>query len=281
MSGISDEEVRELKLRANRIREWVIRMVYEANSGHPGGSLSAAEILSVLYFHEMRVDPKNPEWEDRDRFILSKGHSSPAFYAALAMRGFFPEDELLSFRKLGSRLQGHPSLGLPGVEISTGSLGQGLSIGVGMALAGKMDKKDYRVFVLLGDGEIEEGQVWEAAMTAATHKLDNLVAIVDRNKIQLDDFTDTMVTLDPLEEKWNAFGWKVLSVNGHDVVQLIRAFEEARHREGRPTVIIAHTVKGKGVSYMENTAKYHGKAPQSEEEFELALKEIEEERGRI
>ncbi len=281
MEGISDEKIRELKLRAQKIREWVIKMVYAAQSGHPGGSLSAAEIFSVLYFHVLRVDPKNPDWPERDRFVLSKGHSSPAFYAALAMRGFFPEDELLNFRKLGSMLQGHPSIGIPGVEISTGSLGQGLSIGIGMALAGKMDKKDYGVYVLLGDGEIQEGQVWEAAMTAATRKLDNLVAIVDRNKIQLDDFTDKMVLLDPLEEKWSSFGWKVMSVNGHDVVQLVRAFEEAKRKDGRPVMIIAHTVKGKGVSYMENTAKYHGKAPQSQEEYEQALREIEEEVKRI
>ncbi len=281
MNNISPEKVRELKLMASKIREWTIKMIYAAHSGHPGGSLSAAEIFAVLYFHELRVDPENPEWDDRDRFVLSKGHASAAYYAALALRGFFPEEELMEFRKLSSRLQGHPSLMVPGVDMCTGSLGQGLSAAVGMALAAKLDGKDYRVYALLGDGEIEEGNIWEAAMTAATRKLDNLIAIVDRNKIQLDDFTDKMVVLDPLEEKWNAFGWRVLSINGHDIVQIIRALDEAKKTCEKPTVIIAHTVKGKGVSYMENTAKYHGKPPQNEEEYDEALKEIEEERRGI
>ncbi len=281
MDNIPFEKIRELKLKANDIRVWSIKMIYRAQSGHPGGALSAADILAVLYFYEMRVDPKNPEWPDRDRFVLSKGHASAAYYAALAMRGFFPTEDLLSFRNVDSYLQGHPSLMVPGVDMCTGSLGQGLSTGIGMALAAKLDKKDYRTYVLLGDGEIEEGNIWEAAMTAATRKLDNLVAIVDRNKIQLDDFTDRMVELDPLEEKWRGFGWRVISINGHDVVQIIRALDEARKTKGKPTVIIAHTVKGKGVSYMENTAKYHGKPPQSEEEYEKALKELEEERRKI
>ncbi len=277
---LNPEKVRELKLIATRIREWVIRMTYNASSGHPGGSLSSAEILSVLYFHEMRIDPKNPEWPERDCFVLSKGHASPAFYAALAIRGFFPEDELLTFRKIKSRLQGHPSLGIPGVEISTGSLGQGLSVGVGMALAAKMDSKNYRVYVLLGDGEIEEGNVWEAAMCASTHKLDNLIAIVDRNRIQLDDYTNTMEILDPLPEKWRAFGWCPFVINGHNVEEIVNALQNAKKCD-RPAVIIANTIKGKGVSYMENTAKYHGKPPENEEEFKIALKEIEEERRRI
>ncbi len=281
MPQISKEKVRELKLKANEIRKWVIKMVYAAQSGHPGGALSAADILAVLYFHELRIDPKNPEWRERDRFVLSKGHASAAYYAALAMRGFFPENELLTFRKIDSFLQGHPSLIVPGVDMCTGSLGQGLSAAIGMSLAAKLDGMNYRVYALLGDGEVEEGNVWEAALTAATRKLDNLVAIVDRNKIQLDDFTDKMVVLDPLEEKWNAFGWKVLSINGHDIVQIIRALDEARKTKDKPTVIIAHTVKGKGISYMENTAKYHGKPPQNEEEYKLALKELEEERRRI
>ena len=278
MEPITDEKIRDLKLKANAIRRWVIKMVYAAQSGHPGGSLSAADILAVLYFHEMRINPQNPNWPERDRFVLSKGHASPAYYAALAMRGFFPESELLKFRDVNSFLQGHPSLMVPGVDMCTGSLGQGLSAAIGMALAARLDNRDYRVYTVLGDGEIEEGNVWEAAMTAATHKLDNLVAIVDRNKIQLDDFTDRMVELDPLEEKWRGFGWRVISINGHDVVQIVRALDEARKTEGRPTVIIAHTVKGKGVSYMENTAKYHGKPPQSEEEYKKALMELEEER---
>jgi len=281
MSEVPPEKIRELKLIANKIREWTIKMTYAAKSGHPGGSLSAAEIFAVLYFHEMRVDPNNPEWPERDRFVLSKGHASPAYYAALALRGFFPEEELLTFRKISSRLQGHPSLMVPGVDMCTGSLGQGLSAAIGMALAAKLDKKDYRVYTLLGDGEIEEGNIWEAALTASTRKLDNLVAIIDRNMIQLDDFTDRMIILDPLEEKWDAFGWKVMSINGHDVVQIIHALNEAKKEKGRPSVIIAHTVKGKGVSYMENTAKYHGKPPQNEEEYDEALKEIEDERGKI
>ncbi len=281
MVEISDDLVRELKLKANEIRTWVIKMVYAAQSGHPGGALSAADVLAVLYFHELRIDPKNPEWSERDRFILSKGHASPAYYAALAMRGFFPLEELMKFRKVESFLQGHPSLIVPGVDMCTGSLGQGLSAAIGMAIAAKLDNKDYRVYALLGDGEIEEGNIWEAAMTAATRKLDNLIAIVDRNKIQLDDFTDKMVELDPLEEKWTAFGWRVLSINGHDIVQILRALDEAKKTQGKPTVIIAHTVKGKGVSYMENTAKYHGKPPQSEEEYMQALKELEEKRRRI
>ncbi len=281
MNEISPEKVRELKLKANDIRRWVIEMTYRAKSGHPGGSLSAADIFAVLYFHELRINPNEPEWSERDRFVLSKGHASPAYYAALAMRGYFPTEELWEFRKIGSRLQGHPSLIIPGVDMCTGSLGQGLSAAIGMALAGKMDRKNYRVYVLLGDGEIEEGNIWEAAACASTHKLDNLIAIVDRNEIQLDDFTDKMVILDPLEEKWNSFGWRVLSINGHDIVQIIHALNEAKKTIGKPVVIIAHTVKGKGVSYMENTPKYHGKPPQSEEEYKKAIEELEEERRGI
>ena len=281
MAAITDKEIVGLKLKANEIRTWVIKMVYLAKSGHPGGALSSADLLAALYFHEMKIDPQNPEWPERDRFVLSKGHASPAYYAALAMRGFFPMDDLIQFRKVDSYLQGHPSLIVPGVDMCTGSLGQGLSAAIGMALAGKMDSRSYRVYSILGDGEIEEGNIWEAAMTAATRKLDNLIAIVDRNEIQLDDFTDTMVALDPLEEKWNAFGWRVLSINGHDMVQIIRALEEANNTVGKPTMIIAHTVKGKGVSYMENTAKYHGKPPQSEDEYQIALNELNEERRRI
>ncbi len=281
MAEVPQYKIRELRLKANDIRRWVIEMTWRAKSGHPGGSLSAAEILSVLYFHELRIDPKNPDWPDRDRFVLSKGHASPAYYAALAMRGFFPEDELLNFRKLGSFLQGHPSLIVPGVDMCTGSLGQGLSAAVGMAIAAKMDNRDYRVYALLGDGEIQEGAVWEAAMCASTHSLNNLIAIVDRNMIQLDDFTDRMVKLDPLEEKWHSFGWNVFSINGHDVRQIIYALEEAKKSDNKPSVVIAHTVKGKGVSYMENSPKYHGKPPQNEEEYKTAIRELEEARRGI
>jgi transketolase len=281
MPVVSIEKVQRLRTLAYDIRRWVIEMTYRAGSGHPGGSLSAAEILTVLYFHEMRLDPEHPRWPDRDRFVLSKGHAAPAYYAALALRGFFPIEELYTLRKIGSRLQGHPSMDLPGVDMSTGSLGQGLGVGVGMALAGKLDKRDYRVYVLLGDGELHEGSVWEAAMSAAHHSLDNLVAIVDRNMIQLDGPTEEILRLESLEAKWRGFGWHVVEINGHDVVQIMEALEIARNVKGRPTVIIARTIKGKGVSYMENTHKYHGKPPRTEEEYRKAIEEIEEARRKV
>lgn len=262
-----DQVTREgLARKAQELRQLVIKMIGEAGSGHPGGSLSCAEILAVLYFHELRLDPERPDWPDRDRFILSKGHAAPLLYAALAKRGFFPVEELLTLRRLGSRLQGHPDCRrLPGVEMSTGSLGQGLSVGNGLALAAKLDGRPYRVYVLLGDGEIQEGMVWEASMAAAHYRLDNLVAIVDHNGLQIDGPVVEVMSPEPLAQKWQAFGWEVLSVNGHEVGEIAGALEYARRVKGKPTMIIAETVKGKGVSFMENRVEWHGVAPKGEE----------------
>jgi transketolase len=252
--------------KARRLRGLAIKMIGTAGSGHPGGSLSAAEIVAVLYFHELRLDPARPDWPDRDRFILSKGHAAPLLYAALAERGFFPADELFTLRRLGSRLQGHPDCRrLPGVEMSTGSLGQGLSVGNGLALAAKLDGRSYRVYVLLGDGEIQEGMVWEASMAAAHYGLDNLVAIVDHNRLQIDGPVAEVMSPEPLVEKWQAFGWEVVRVDGHRVEEIAGALEHARRVKGRPTMIIADTVKGKGVSFMENRVEWHGVAPKGEE----------------
>ncbi len=278
---LSRDEIKDLMLKANEVRRWVIELTYRAKSGHPGGSLSAADILTALYFKILRVDPKNPRWEDRDRFVLSKGHAAPAYYAVLAMKGFFPKEELYTLRKVNSRLQGHPSLMTPGVDMATGSLGQGLSAAIGMALAARIDKKDYRVFVMLGDGECHEGNVWEGAMFASHHKLDNLIAIVDRNMIQLDGFTEEIVALESFSDKWRSFGWWVQSINGHDFNEIVRALKYAIEYKGRPSVIIARTIKGKGVSYMENNPAYHGKPPKNEEEYRKAIEELEEERRRI
>ena len=258
---------------AKVIRRHIVTMTAQANSGHPGGSLSATEIVTALYFHVMRHDPLNPKWEDRDRFILSKGHACPVLYAALAEAGYFPVDELSTFRKMNSRLQGHTHVMTPGIEMSGGSLGQGLSFGIGAALSGKIDKKDYRVYVLLGDGECDEGQVWEAAMSATHYKLDNLTAIVDRNRIQNDRFTSEAMEIEPLPDKWRAFGWKVQEIDGHDLGQVINALKAARRVKDRPSAIIAHTVKGKGVSFMENNPAFHGKAA-NKDELAQALQEL-------
>ncbi|RPF46837.1 transketolase [Thermodesulfitimonas autotrophica] len=266
---------RELERKACAIRQDVIRMLTAAGSGHPGGSLSAVEILTALYFQVLRVDPRQPDDPERDRFILSKGHACPALYATLAERGFFPLSWLEDLRRLGSPLQGHPDMRkVPGVEMSTGSLGQGLSVGVGMALAGRLRESGYRVYVLLGDGECQEGQVWEAAMAAAHYRLRNLVAIVDRNGLQIDGPTEEVLALEPLADKWKAFGWSVITVNGHDFGELLSAFESVGYAR-RPTAIIARTVKGKGVSFMENQVDWHGKAP-NREQGEQALKELQE-----
>ena len=268
------ESVDELKRIANRIRVEIIKMIGAAGSGHPGGSLSAVELLVALYFRVLRHDPQNPSWEDRDRFILSKGHGCPVLYATYAEAGYIDPALLSTLRKLGSPLQGHPDKRmLPILEASTGSLGQGLSIGIGMALAARLDKKDYHTFVMIGDGESQEGQIWEAAMFAGFHKLANLTAIVDYNKQQLDDFTARILDLEPLVEKWTAFGWNAVEIDGHDFNQVIPALEEARSATRKPTVIIAHTVKGKGVSFMENNIKWHGMAPKPEE-VAAALKEL-------
>ncbi len=269
----------QLKKRAEEIRYDIIKMIGEAGSGHPGGSLSGADIGAVLFFNEMNFKPQNPEWKNRDKFILSKGHAAPLLYALLAHAGFFERSELKTLRKYKSRLQGHPaSYMLPGVEVSTGSLGQGLSISCGIALAGKMDKKNYRVYTLLGDGELDEGQVWEAAMFASHKKLDNLCAIVDRNCLQIDGDTEKVMALEPLKAKWDAFGWHTIPVDGHNISDILHGFEEFHSIKNKPTVILAKTVKGKGVSFMENQASWHGKAP-NREQTEQALKEIKARMG--
>ena len=264
----------EMAATAKKLRRHVITMIGKAGSGHPGGSLSAAEIVTALYFKVLRHDPANPRWAERDRFILSKGHAAPILYAALAERGYFPGEELATLRTLGSCLQGHCDMtATRGVEMSSGSLGQGLSFGIGIALAGRLDARDYRVYVLLGDGECDEGQVWEAAMASAHFKLDNLVAIVDHNELQIDGWNRDVMNLEPLPEKWKAFGWHTIEINGHDLSQLIAAFDEAKRVRGKPTAIIAHTIKGKGVSFMENNVDFHGKAP-TPAEMEKALEEL-------
>ncbi|MFW3146481.1 MAG: transketolase [Thermoplasmatota archaeon] len=269
-----DSSLPELKYLAQEARRWIVRMTHEAGSGHPGGSLSSVEILTSLYFRVMRHDPENPLWEDRDRFVLSKGHGAPVLYTMLAMSGYFDKEELLTLRKLGSRLQGHPSMNkTPGIDMSTGSLGQGLSIAIGMALGGRLDRRDYRVFCLLGDGEIQEGQVWEAAMAATHYKVDNLCAVLDRNQLQIDGPTEKIMSIEPVFPKFKAFGWHVIEVNGHDFKELLRAFREAETYKGKPTIIIANTIKGKGVSFMEGSLKFHGKSP-TKEELEQALSEL-------
>lgn len=265
-----------LSQKTKVIRRHIIDMIYEAKSGHVGGSLSCIDILTVLYFHILKHDPKNPNWKDRDRFILSKGHSAPALYAILAEVGYFPIEELKTLRKLGSRLQGHPDLSfnLPGIEVSSGSLGQGLSIAAGIALNAKLDKKDFKTYVLLGDGELDEGQVWEAALFANHNKLNNLIAIIDRNRYQIDGKTEDILSLEPLEDKWRAFGWNVLTVDGHNIKDLIGVFEKIKTgSDTKPTVTIANTIKGMGISFMEDNNSWHGKSP-NKEEYELAMKEL-------
>ncbi|ABY92269.1 transketolase [Thermoanaerobacter brockii subsp. lactiethylicus] len=264
-----------LKQKAKEVRIDIINMLAEAGSGHPGGSLSCADILTLLYFDKMNVKPDNPKWEDRDRLVLSKGHAAPALYAVLAEKGFFPKEELKTLRKLGSILQGHPDMkSTPGLDMTTGSLGQGLSAANGMALAGKLDKKGYRVYVILGDGELQEGQIWEAAMTAAHYKLDNLTAILDFNGLQIDGPNREVKNIEPVNEKFNAFGWHVIEIDGHDFDQIDKAIEEAKATKGKPTLIIAHTIKGKGVSFMENQVGWHGSAP-NEEQRQKAIQELE------
>jgi len=267
--------ITELKAMAKKLRRHIITMTGKAGSGHPGGSLSAVEIVAALYFRVLRHKPSDPAWPNRDRFILSKGHAAPLLYATLAECGYFPVEELATLRQLDSRLQGHTDRTVtPGVEMSAGALGQGLSFAIGVALAGRLNSQDHRVYVLLGDGECDEGQVWEAAMAAAHFKLDNLVAIVDNNGQQLDGWNRDVMNLDPFNKKWQAFGWRVIEVDGHDFAQLFDAFNQAKTVKGQPTVIIAHTIKGKGVSFMENNPDFHGKAPNAAE-TEIALKELE------
>jgi transketolase len=264
----------QLAALTRQMRREVIEMITEAKSGHPGGSLSAAEIVCTLFFDVMRHDPENPQWNDRDRFILSKGHGCPILYAVMAECGYCPKDQLKTLRKLGSIYQGHPDVRfLPALEASTGSLGQGLSLAVGMSLAARLNKGASRSYVLLGDGEIQEGQIWEAAMFAGFQGVDNLVAIVDYNRIQLDGFVKDILDLEPLAAKWRSFGWHAIEVDGHDIAALQDAFAEASATKGKPTCLIAHTVKGKGVSFMENNPKFHGVAP-TREECALALQEL-------
>ena len=266
--------ISKLERKANLIRQHVVRMIYLAGSGHPGGSLSAVEVIVALYFHVMNIDPKKPDWPNRDRFILSKGHACPTWYATLAEKGYIPVEELDTLRKLGSRLQGHPDMrACPGVEASTGSEGQGLSMGVGMALAARLDRKLYHVYVMIGDGELDCGQTWEAAMAASHFHVDNLTAIVDRNMLQLDGPTAHIMSVEPLADKWKAFGWHVTEIDGHNFKEILRALEKSKDVKGRPNLIIAHTLKGKGVSYMEGAVSFHGKAP-DKEEYEQAMEEL-------
>jgi len=264
-----------LQKKANLIRQDIIKMIGAAGSGHPGGSLSCADIITVLYFHHMNHRPNEPNWPDRDRFVLSKGHGCPALYSALARSGYFDEKELLNLRKLGSCLQGHPDCQkTPGVDISTGSLGLGFSSSVGIALNAKIDKSDYRTYALIGDGESQEGIIWEAAMFASQYKLDNLVAILDNNGLQIDGLVNEIVSIEPIADKWKAFGWEVIEVDGHDVSSLVQAFEIADKIKHKPAIIIAKTIKGKGVSFMENEVDWHGVAP-NKEQVEKALRELE------
>ena len=268
------KDISFLKEKAKEIRKSIVSMITEAKSGHPGGSLSATDILTALYFSEMNIDPANPKMEGRDRFVLSKGHAAPAIYATLAEKGYFSKDELMTLRKFGSRLQGHPDMKkLPGIEISTGSLGQGLSVANGMALNAKMFNENYRTYVILGDGEVQEGQIWEAAMTAAHYKLNNLCAFLDNNNLQIDGNVSEIMGVEPLDKKWEAFGWNVIKIDGHDFEQILSALDKARECKDKPTMVIAKTIKGKGVSFMENVCGFHGVAP-TVEELERALAEL-------
>ena len=267
---------RELEMQAVRIRMDVITGTFHAKSGHPGGSLSVSDIMAYLYYYKMNVDPENPDWEKRDRFVLSKGHTAPALYGALAQKGFFPESEIERLRKPDSFLQGHPSLRMtPGVDMSTGSLGQGISVAVGMALGAKLAGDDYKVYTVLGDGEVQEGQVWEAAMFAAAKKLDNLIAVVDNNNLQIDGTLEEVNSPYPIDEKFAAFGWNVVNCDGNDLDEIDAAFTAAEQHNGKPSVIIAKTIKGKGVSFMEDQVGWHGKAPK-QEEYDQAMKELQD-----
>ncbi|MFH1837343.1 MAG: transketolase [Candidatus Omnitrophota bacterium] len=272
--------IKELKLKAVDMRRDILTMLEKAGSGHTGGSLSIVEILLTLYYNKMNIDKKNKDWKGRDKFVLSKGHGCPALYAVLADLGFFPREELWTLRKLDSRLQGHPQLGLPGLEISSGSLGQGLSVAVGMALGDRMDGIDAKVYCLMGDGETNEGQVWEAAMTAAHYKVDSICGIIDYNKLQIDGFCCEVMDLGEYKKKWESFGWHTVEVDGHDLEALSKTFDEVRNVKGKPQMVIAHTIKGKGVSFIENKAEWHGISPKKEE-LEKALKEMDEQEKRI
>lgn len=268
------ETIAELENQAKIIRREILLMTHKAGSGHPGGSLSATDIVTALYFNVMNIDPENPQWEDRDRFVLSKGHAAPVLYAALAEQNYFPKEDLNHLREINQHLQGHPDMkGTPGVDMTTGSLGQGISTAVGMALAAKLDKKDYKVYALLGDGECQEGQVWEAMMAAAHYQLDNLIVFLDHNRIQLVGPTAEIMSVAPARDKFLAFGWKVIEIDGHQMAEILQALNEAQECVGQPVMIVAHTVKGKGVSFMEDNPAWHGNAPQ-DEDLEKALKEL-------
>ena len=279
---MTTSEKKQLAAAACKVRMGVIKGTHAAKAGHPGGSLSAADLFAYLYFRELRVDPANPHWEDRDRFVLSKGHTAPGLYAALALRGYFPVEDLELFRRVDGHMSGHAEMNhVPGVDMSTGSLGQGISVAVGMALAGKVDKKSYRVYALMGDGEIAEGQAWEAFLAASKYELDNLCVIVDVNGLQIDGPTKAVMPTEPLDKKFESFGWHVIKIDGHDFDQIEAAYKEAEQTKGQPTMILAKTVKGKGVSFMENNAGWHGKAPNDEQwaqakaELEAKIKELE------
>jgi len=266
--------VLKLKQKAKELRKEIIEIIYNAQSGHPGGSLSEIDFLAALYYHKMKINPKKPDWSERDKFVLSKGHASPGLYAVLADKGYFPKSELKNFRKIGSMLQGHPELNTPGIEFAGGSLGQGISFSIGLALAGKIDRKSSKVYVMIGDGETQEGVVWEASMAAGFYKLDNLVAILDKNQVQETGMTKDVMDIDPVADKWKAFNWHVIDINGHDMEQILNALDEADRIKGKPVMIISRTIKGKGVSFMELNHKFHGKAP-NEEEYRKAIGEIE------
>jgi len=264
-----------LKQKAKEFRKEIIELVYKAQSGHPGGSLSEIDVLTALYFHKLKIDPSNPNWEGRDRFVLSKGHASPGLYVVLADKGYFPKSELEGFRKINRMLQGHPELSTPGVDFAGGSLGQGISFAVGIALALRLDKKISKVYVMIGDGESQEGSVWEASMAAAFHKLDNLVGILDKNQVQETGKTKDVMDIGNVVLKWQAFGWNVIEINGHDMNEVVEALDKAsKNKNGKPTMIISNTIKGKGVSFMELNYKFHGKAP-NEEEYKKAMEDIE------
>jgi transketolase len=275
MSADREQLVQDLKLKAKLFRREILEMTFLAGSGHPGGSMSAIDIITVLYYYVMRVDPNNPHWVDRDRFVLSKGHVCPALYTVLAEKGFFPKEALWTLRQPGSILQGHPDMRItPGVDMSTGSLGQGLSVACGMALAARLDNKDFLTYCMMGDGEIQEGNIWEGALFAAHYNLDNLIAILDKNKLQIAGFTEDIIALDPLIAKWEAFGWDVIELpDGNDIDQIIRAFDSLKSLTGKPKIIIANTIKGKGVSFMEDQPEYHGRAL-SASEMDRARKEL-------
>ncbi|MDD5166747.1 MAG: transketolase [Candidatus Omnitrophica bacterium] len=269
----SDKEIKELEEKAKQIRRLIVQMLAKAKSGHPGGSLSATDLITVLYSKILRHNPQDPSWLDRDRFHLSKGHCCPLLYAVLAESGYFNIEKLWTLRQLGSMLQGHPDRRTPGIEVASGSLGQGLSVALGMSLNARLDKKDYRVYCLMGDGETQEGNIWEAAMAASHYKCDNLCAILDRNGFQIDGKTKDIISLEPVVAKWQAFGWHTIEIDGHNIKEILSSYEEAKTVKGKPTIIIAHTIKGKGVSFMENVLDFHGRAP-TEEETRIALEEL-------